>query len=91
MNDKVWDLIEQADEEGGDDPDIRDALLVELVVRECLEVIEKQFGGAGPDGVEWDRAIDFTYEDVKKHFGVEVEKQPATKEPRDLMKGLWKV
>ena len=43
----------------------------ELIVWECLEVVERQFGGAGPDGVEWDRAIDFTYEDMKKHFGVE--------------------
>ena len=44
----------------------------ELIFRECLEVVEKQFGGGNGDGVEWDRAIDFTYEDMKKHFGVEL-------------------
>jgi hypothetical protein len=43
----------------------------ELIVQECLEVVEKQLGGGNGDGVEWDRAIDFTYEDMKKHFGVE--------------------
>ena len=42
----------------------------ELIVRECLEVIEKQFGGGNGDGVEWDRAVEFTYNDVKQHFGV---------------------
>ena len=43
----------------------------ELIVQECLEVVEKQLGGGNGDGVEWDRAIDFTYDDMKKHFGVE--------------------
>ena len=42
----------------------------ELIVQECMEVVEKQLGGGNGDGVEWDRAIDFTYEDMKKHFGV---------------------
>ena len=40
MNDIIWDLIEQADEQGGDDPDIRDALLVELVVQECANFLK---------------------------------------------------
>jgi len=44
----------------------------ELIVRECLDIVEKQLGGGNGDGVEWDRAIDFTYEDMKKHFGVEL-------------------
>ena len=44
----------------------------ELIINECLEVVEKQLGGGNGDGVEWDRAIDFTYEDMKKHFGVEL-------------------
>jgi hypothetical protein len=43
----------------------------QLIVQECMEVVEKQLGGGNGDGVEWDRAIDFTYEDMKKHFGVE--------------------
>lgn len=43
----------------------------ELIVKECLEVVEKQFGGGNGDGVEWDRAVEFTYNDVKQHFGVE--------------------
>ena len=43
----------------------------QLIVQECLEVVEKQLGGGNGDGVEWDRAIDFTYEDMKTHFGVE--------------------
>ena len=42
-----------------------------LIVKECLEVVERQFGGGNNGSDEWDRAIDFTYEDVKKHFGVE--------------------
>ena len=47
------------------------AKFAELIVGECLEVVEKQLGGGNGDGVEWDRAIDFTYEDMKTHFGVE--------------------
>jgi hypothetical protein len=43
----------------------------ELLINECLEVIEKQYGGGNDDGSEWDRAIDFTYNDVKKYFGIE--------------------
>ena len=50
--------------------DIMTEKFAELIVRECLEVVEKQLGGGNGDGVEWDRAIDFTYEDMKKHFGV---------------------
>jgi len=53
----------------------------ELLVRECLEVVEKQLGGGNGDGVEWDRAIDFTYEDMKKHFGVEL----STNELKNLL------
>ena len=45
--------------------------MVLLVLLECLEVVERQLGGGNGDGVEWDRAIDFTYEDMKRHFGVE--------------------
>ena len=43
----------------------------ELIVQECLEVVEKQIGGGNGDGVEWDRAVDFTYNDIKSYFGVE--------------------
>ncbi len=43
----------------------------ELIIQECLEVVEKQIGGGNGDGVEWDRAIDFTYNDIKSYFGVE--------------------
>jgi hypothetical protein len=43
----------------------------QLIVRECMEVVEKQLGGGNGDGVEWDRAINFTYDDMKQHFGVE--------------------
>ena len=43
----------------------------ELIVQECLEVVERQFGGGDGDGVEWDRAVEFTYDEMKQHFGVE--------------------
>jgi len=43
----------------------------ELIIQECLEVVEKQIGGGNGDGVEWDRAVDFTYNDIKSYFGVE--------------------
>jgi hypothetical protein len=43
----------------------------ELIIQECLEVVEKQTGGGNGDGVEWDRAVDFTYNDIKSYFGVE--------------------
>ena len=72
MNERIQELILEAGiihyEEGGDLLET----FAELIVSECLEVVEKQLGGGNGDGVEWDRAIDFTYEDMKKHFGVEL-------------------
>ena len=71
MNDKVWDLIEQADEQGGDDPDIRDALLVKLVVQACLSVVEKNHEKAMN---EYDTDVDYamcsTRVDIENQFGV---------------------
>ena len=77
MNERIKKLLEKATVVTyrgpmlGDVADIDQEKFAELIVRECMEVVEKQFGGGTGDGVEWDRAIDFTYEDMKKHFGVE--------------------
>ncbi len=78
MNQRIQQLAEQAKEvshwlDGGYTPVYCTNLekFAQLIVQECLEVVEKQLGGGNGDGVEWDRAIDFTYDDMKKHFGVE--------------------
>jgi hypothetical protein len=62
MNARFWQLVEQADDEGGDDPDIRDEVFAKLIVRECGKVyIQNQ-----QDGV-----MTLT-QDLLQHFGVEV-------------------
>lgn len=79
MNDRIKELRNRAQKWVLDIPtslspaefdDMFEEKFAELIVRECMEVVEKQYGGGNGDGVEWDRAIDFTYEDMKKHFGV---------------------
>jgi hypothetical protein len=61
MNARFWQLVEQADDEGGDDPDIRDEVFAKLIVRECGKVyIQNQ-----QDGV-----MTLT-QDLLQHFGVE--------------------
>lgn len=75
MNERMRQLEKQADQYerklGKGIGISRDERFAELIIKECLEVIEKQFGGGNGDGVEWDRAVEFTYNDVKQHFGVE--------------------
>lgn len=82
MNERIKELIERATRRGeeylpGNDGHPTPTFyfdkekFAELIIEECLEVVEKQFGGGNGDGVEWDRAIDFTYNDMKQHFGVE--------------------
>ena len=67
MNDQVWDLIEQADEQGGDDPDIRDALLVELVVKEFKSVLLHMMNKGQGDS----DTLDLALTEINEHFGVE--------------------
>jgi hypothetical protein len=75
MNERIKELAKQAGVEmcrcGCDMPTRQIAKFAELIVQECLEVVEKQIGGGNGDGVEWDRAVDFTYNDIKSYFGVE--------------------
>ena len=81
MNERLRELMIQAiaDVDSIDDPETKRMYIpncfaekfAELLVWEFLEVVERQFGGGNNGSDEWDRAIDFTYEDVKKHFGVE--------------------
>jgi hypothetical protein len=86
MNERIKELAKQAgfvlwaDEEWKPDGAVIDwssdydndlEKFAELIIQECLEVVEKQIGGGNGDGVEWDRAVDFTYNDIKSYFGVE--------------------
>lgn len=40
MNERFWELVEQADEEGGDDPDIRDEVFARLIIAKCVEIAD---------------------------------------------------
>lgn len=42
MNERFWEIVEQADLEGGDDPDIRDQVFAKLIVQECSRVAKLQ-------------------------------------------------
>lgn len=73
MNERFWELVEQADEQGGDDPDIRDRVFAELIVRECMMLCGAVSGAAQVarpndafgDGAEKCKTL------IKEHFGVE--------------------
>jgi len=77
MNERFWELVEQADEEGGDDPDIRDEVFGKLLIQECLSFVrpnsyfqaypENMIGGE--DGV---RLLQTITNQIEEHFGVEL-------------------
>ncbi len=67
MNERFWELVEQADEQGGDDPDIRDELFAKLIVQECVGVCLAQ---RDPANLNYKPSVKFA-EAVKQHFGVE--------------------
>lgn len=73
MNPRILELAKQAGLKAESETALSpvEQKFSELIVRECLEVVEKQFGGGDGDGIEWDRAITFTYEDIERYFGVE--------------------
>ena len=63
MNERFWELVEQADEEGGDDPDIRDEVFARLIIQECSVALNPMLR----DMVSRGQAYDL----IKQHFGVE--------------------
>jgi hypothetical protein len=74
MNERFWELVEQADEQGGDDPDIRDEVFAKLIVKECYETIKKDMELAQIQLLPLDFGM---YANgrlrriIKEHFGVE--------------------
>jgi hypothetical protein len=66
MNERIKQLAEQAEEwnADGDKCEVNLAKFAELIVRECITVINQ------PNGVGDDDVIRIT-KDVEKHFGVE--------------------
>ena len=41
MKERFWELVEQADDEGGDDPDIRDEKFGELMIAEFSDIVKE--------------------------------------------------
>ena len=66
MNARFWQLVEQADDEGGDDPDIRDEVFATLIIQECVDIANKN-----RTAMEMDRNTQLTATAIKQHFGVE--------------------
>lgn len=62
MKPRFWEIVEQADDEGGDDPDIRDHRLGELILEDVLRIV-----GNGGEFASRPKLI----EQIKTHFGVE--------------------
>ena len=63
MNERFWELVEQADEQGGDDPDIRDEVFAKLIIQECIDTVLDS-------SVEYATRTQIA-EELKEHFGVE--------------------
>jgi hypothetical protein len=81
MNDRFWELVEQADNEGGDDPDIRDEKFGELMIAEFSDVVKQTAVlvaqtayNDGEDAVAVQKRVDGALrvlEVLRKRFGVE--------------------
>jgi hypothetical protein len=63
MNEKFWEIVEQADEQGGDDPDIRDQVFAELLIKAAGEhLMSPEF--IGRSDLDWSMVLN-------EYFGVE--------------------
>jgi len=62
MNERFWELVEQADEQGGDDPDIRDEVFAKLIIQVCIDTVLDS-------SVEYATRPQIA-EELKEHFGV---------------------
>ena len=62
MKPRFWEIVEQADDEHGDDPDNRDHRLGELILEDVLRIV-----GNGGEFASRAKLI----EQIKTHFGVE--------------------
>ena len=81
MNDRFWELVEQADEEGGDDPDIRDLEFGELMITEFSDIVKETAilvaqtaYGDGEDSVSVQKRVAGALqvlEVLRKRFGVD--------------------
>ena len=81
MNDRFWELVEQADEQGGDDPDIRDLKFGELMITEFSDIVKETAilvaqtaYGDGEDSVSVQKRVAGALqvlEVLRKRFGVE--------------------
>ena len=81
MNDRFWELVEQADNEGGDDPDIRDEVFGELLIAEFSDIVKETAilvaqtaYGDGEDAVAVQKRVAGALrvlEVLRKRFGVE--------------------
>ena len=68
MNERFWEIVNQADEQGGDDPDIRDQLFAELLIKDFQDMIKQVYLATDPEH----RACLLTLDaKVEEHFGVE--------------------
>lgn len=81
MNERFWEIVEQADDEGGDDPDIRDLKFGELLIAEFSDIVKETAilvaqtaYGDGEDSVSVQKRVDGALrvlEVLRKRFGVE--------------------
>ena len=81
MNDRFWELVEQADAEGGDDPDIRDEVFAKLLIAEFSDIVKETAilvaqtaYGDGEDSVSVQKRVAGALrvlEVLRKRFGVE--------------------
>jgi hypothetical protein len=76
MNKRIEELAEQAVEEMDQEAFSEDMYIpeewiqkfAELIVRECME--QASIGNMGGNN-QWDKALTFAADNIKKHFGVE--------------------
>jgi len=75
MNDKFKELAEKAGfmdswfSESGDDCEIEIKAFAELIVRECIGIVND--ANRGGSNEIWDNAVKFIRRDLQEHFGVE--------------------
>ena len=66
MNKRFWEIVELADLGGGDDPDIRDQIFANLIIKECIDQLKI-------DGVPKQIAagLNLGRVAIEEHFGID--------------------
>jgi len=72
MNERIRELIAEADRKCSETRGIYDEILAKLIVRECMQVVHNGINNATDwDSSSWDQCCENRMYAIQRHFGVE--------------------